>query len=230
MVAINSVGATALTVLKAASAQTAAEPEASPVSVIPHVNALSSRLSPRVSDALLKIAALINGKDVLVNAKTVAAKGGNSAGGVIAREGFVASHMMKLSELPRDQAEYLKRFGADAAVRIEGVELSDADFEQTILQFGMESWKDLPGFNDALANGTLKIQRASDVPELYESFQYDLYSGGNYFGGVGWGGINNKKLYLEIQAQGIRQALGSIRGQEFYVTWPDASLAKPSSN
>ena len=223
MVAINSFGATALTVLKAASAQMAAEPEASPVSVIPHVNALSSRLAPGVADALLKINALVNGK-------IAAANGAGSAGGVIAREGYVESPMMKLSELPRDQAEYLKRFGADAAVRIEGVELSDADFEQTILQFGMESWKDLPGFNDALANGTLKIQRASDVPELYESFQYDLYSGGNYFGGVGWGGINNKKLYLEIQAQGIRQALGSIRGQEFYVTWPDASLAKPSSN
>jgi hypothetical protein len=229
MVAINSVGATALTILKAANVQTAAEPESSPASVIPHVNALSSRLAPRVSDALLKIDALINGKDVLVNAKTAAANAGNSAGGVIAREGFVASPMMKLSELPKDQAEYLKRFGADAAVRIEGVELSDADFERTVLQFGMESWKDLPGFNDALANGTLKIQRASDVPEIgYESFQYDLYSGGNYFGGVGWSGINNKKLYFEIQAQGIRQAFGSIRGQEFYVTWPDASLAKPS--
>ncbi|MCK1389817.1 hypothetical protein [Bradyrhizobium sp. 1] len=229
MVAINSVGATALTILKAANAQTVAEPEASPINVIPHVNAVSSRLAPGVADALLKIDALINGKDALVKAKTAAANAGKSAGGVIAREGFVASPMMKLSELPKDQAEYLKRFGADAAVRIEGVELSDADFERTVLQFSMESWKDLPGFNDALANGTLKIQRASDVPEIgYESFQYDLYSGGNYFGGVGWSGINNKKLYFEIQAQGIRQAFGSIRGQEFYVTWPDASLAKPS--
>ncbi|HEV2153207.1 hypothetical protein [Bradyrhizobium sp.] len=226
MVAINSVGATALTILKAANAQTVAEPEASPINVIPHVNAVSSRLAPGVSDALLKIDALINGK-------AAAAKGGHSAGGAItlarAREGLVESSMMKLSELPADQAEYVKRFGADAVVRIEGVELSRADFEQTVLQFGMESWKDLPGFNDALANGTLKIQRASDVPEIgYESFAYDIYSGGNLLGGVGWSGINNKKLYFEIQAQGIRQAFGSIHGQEFYVTWPDASLAKPS--
>ncbi|MBW7969431.1 hypothetical protein [Bradyrhizobium sp. BR 10289] len=229
MVAINSVGATALTILKAASAQTATEPEASPIGIIPHVNAVSSRLAPGVSDALLKIDALINGKDALVNAKTAAANAGKSAGRVIARDGYVESPMMKLSELPADQAEYVKRFGADAAVRIDPVEVSRADFERMVLQHAMESWKDLPGFNEALANGTLKIQRASDVPEIgYESFQYDLYSGGNYFGGVGWSGINNKKLYFEIQAQGISQAFGSIRGQEFYVTWPDASLAKPS--
>jgi hypothetical protein len=50
--------------------------------------------------------------------------------------------MMKLSELPADQAQYLRRFGADAAVRIGGVELSEADFEKTVLQFGMEDWTD----------------------------------------------------------------------------------------
>ncbi len=223
MVAINSVGATALTILKAANAQAAAEPETSPVSVIPHVNALSSRLAPSVADALLKINALINGK-------TAAANGGHSAGGVIAREGYVESPMMKLSELPADQAQYLKGFGADAAVRVDGVELSQADFEKTVLQFGMEDWTDEPGFNDVLANGTLKIQRASDVPELgYESNLYDLYSGGNFLGSVSFGSATfNKKLYLDIQAQGIRQATGSFNGQDFYVTWPDASLAKSS--
>ncbi len=59
-----------------------------------------------------------------------------------------------------------------------------------ILQHGMEegNWTDLPGFNGALANGTLKIQRASDVPELgYESFLYDLYSGGSRIGSVSFG-------------------------------------------
>jgi hypothetical protein len=221
MVAINSVGATALTILKAANAQTTAEPETSPVRVLPHVNALSSRLAPGVADALLKINALVNGK-------TAAANGAGSAGGVIAREGYVESPMMKLSELPPDQAQYLKGFGADAAVRIDAVAVSDADFKQMVLQYGTEAWTDEPGFNDALANGTLKIQRASDVPELgYESNLYDLYSGGNLLGSVSFGSSTfNKKLYLEIQAQGIRQATGSINGQDFYVTWPDASLAK----
>ena len=223
MVAINSVGATALTILKAANAQTTAEPETSPVSVVPHVNALSSRLAPGVADALLKINALVNGK-------IAAANGAGSAGGVIARESYVESPMMKLSELPADQAQYLKGFGADAAVRIDAVAVSDADFKQMVLQYGTEAWTDEPGFNDALANGTLKIQRASDVPELgYESNLYDLYSGGNLLGSVSFGSSTfNKKLYLEIQAQGIRQATGSINGQDFYVTWPDASLAKSS--
>jgi hypothetical protein len=50
--------------------------------------------------------------------------------------------MMKLSELPADQAQYLGRFGADAAVRIEGVGLSQVDFEKTVLQFGTEDWTD----------------------------------------------------------------------------------------
>ncbi|MGY8704614.1 hypothetical protein RAD16_02570 [Bradyrhizobium sp. 18BD] len=227
MVAINSVGATALTILKAANAQTTAEPEISPVSVVPHVNALSSRLAPGVADALLKINALINGK-------AAAAKGGSSAGDALtlarAREGLVESPMMKLSELPADQAQYLKGFGADAVVRVDGVELSDADFKQMVLQYGMEAWTDEPGFNEALANGTLKIQRASDVPELgYKSNLYDLYSGGNLLGSVSFGSSTfNSKLYYEIQAQGIRQATGSINGQDYYVTWPDASLAKSS--
>jgi hypothetical protein len=223
MVAINSVGATALTILKAANAQTAAEPEASPVRVIPHVNAASSRLAPSVADALLKINALVNGK-------TAAATGRNPAGGVIAREGYVESRMMKLSELPAYQAQYLAKFGADAAVRIDAVAVSDADFKQMVLQYGQENWTDLAGFNEALANGTLKIQRASDVPELgIGSVQYALYSGGNYTGSVGFGSSPfNSKLYYQIQAQGIRQAYGSIDGQQFYVTWSDPSLAKSS--
>ncbi len=223
MVAINSVGATALTILKAANAQTAAEPEASPVNVIPHVNALSSRLAPGVADALLKI-------DALVNGKTAAATGGKPAGAVVAPDGYVASPMMKLSELPAYQAQYLAKFGADAAVRIDAVAVSDAEFKQMVLQYGQENWTDLAGFNEALANGTLKIQRASDVPELgIESVQYAIYSGGNYTGSVGFGSSPfNSKLYYEIQAQGIRQAYGSINGQQFYVTWSDPTLAKSS--
>lgn len=227
MVAINPVGATALTILKAANAQAAATPETGAVSIIPHVNALSSRLAPGVSDALLKI-------DELINGKAAAAKGGSAAGETLsatrARLGYVESPMTKLSDLPADQAQYLKGFGADAVVRIEGGYLSDAAFKQMVLQYAMGegNWSSLPGFSEALANGTLKIQRASDVPELgYKSNLYDLYSGGNLIGGVSFGSSTfNKKLYLEIQAQGIRQATGSINGQDYYVTWSDPSLAK----
>jgi hypothetical protein len=221
MVAINSVGTTALTILKAANAQTATGPEKSPVSVVPHVNAASSRLVPAVADALLKISALVNGK-------TVASNGADSIAANIAPEGYVASPMTKLSELPAYQAQDLAKFGADAVVRIDAVAVSDAEFKQMVLQYGQENWTDLAGFNEALANGTLKIQRASDVPELgIESVQYAIYSGGNYTGSVGFGSSPfNSKLYYEIQAQGIRQAYGSINGQQFYVTWSDPSLAK----
>lgn len=221
MVAINSVGATALTILKA-NAQPAAASEASAVGVIPHVNALSSRLAPGVSDALLKIDALVNGKTT--------AQGGGSSGTSIAPEGYTTSPMMKLSELPAYQAQNLEKFGADSAVRIDPPQMSDADFKQMVLQYGMENWTDLPGFNEAVANGTLNIQRASDVPELgVESVQYGLYSAGNYLGSAGFGSSPfNSKLYNEIQAQGIRQDYGAINDQQFYVTWPDASLAKSS--
>ncbi len=225
MVAINSVGATALTILKAANAQTVAEPEASPVSVIPHINAASSRLAPGVADALLKIDALVKGKAAAANAP-------ESASAASVSQGYTASGMMKLSELPAYQAQYLEKFGADAVVRFDPVEVSDADFQQMVLQYGQENWTDLPGFNEALANGTLKIQRASDVPELgIETVQYAIYSGGNSLGGVMFGASPfNSKLYYEIQAQGIRQAYGAINDQQFYVTWPDASLAKSSEN
>lgn len=97
-----------------------------------------------------------------------------------------------------------------------------------VLAHGKENWTGLDGFSEALANGTLKIQRASDVPELgLGHVRYDLYRDGNMIGGTGFGaGTFNRSLYLEIQAQGIRQATGSINGHDFYVTWPDASLTK----
>ncbi|PSJ56234.1 hypothetical protein C7I85_24960 [Mesorhizobium soli] len=136
--------------------------------------------------------------------------------------------LTKLTDLPAADAEKLRALGADAAVKVTAPDISDDAFRAMMLEYGKQHWTGLEGFSEALANGTLKIQRASDVPELGLSHvQYDLYKDGNMVGGAFFGSGNfNKDLYLQIQAQGIRQATGSINGYDYYVTWPDATLAK----
>lgn len=198
MIAVNSVASTAATALKLISATTGNSATAAKPAL--GINPTSTRvLSPSVSDALLKIGEIINRKAP-----------------------------QALSDLPPSHAEKLRALGADAAIKVTPNPVSDAEFQAMVLAHGKEHWGNLDGFSEALANGTLKIQRASDVPELgLGSVQYDLYSGGNHIGGAGFGsGDFNKSLYLDIQAQGIRQATGSVNGHDFYVTWPDATLAK----
>lgn len=198
MIAVNSLSPTAATALKLISAVTGNN--ATAAKTVPTVNPISARsLSPSVSDALLKIGEIVNDQTPKA-----------------------------LADLPAIHAAKLRALGADAAVRVTPSPVSDDEFSAMVLAHGKQHWSDLEGFSEALANGTLKIQRASDVPELgLGHVQYDLYKDGNQFGGAGFGsGDFNKSLYLEIQAQGIRQATGSINGHDFYVTWPDASLAK----
>lgn len=212
MVAVSAVSSSAVTALKLMSV-----PQSN--SVVPSkaaspINPISVRsLSPGVSDALVKIAGIISGQ----KADTLAA-----------RDGLVRGPLVKLSDLPAADAKELRAFGADSAVKVTAPEISDDDFRAMVLDYAKQSWGDLEGFSDALANGTLKIERASDVPELgLGHVQYDLYKDGNMIGSAGFGAGNfNKDLYLQIQAQGIRQATGAINSHDYYVTWPDATLAK----
>ncbi len=221
MIAVSSIpstAATALELLSATKGNNAASTKAAP-----GLNPVSARsLSPSVSDALLEINEIVNAKA----ASEIARR--QPADARLRLDGYDYGPMTKLSDLPPDHAKKLRALGADAAVKVTASPIGDEEFKAMMLAYANEAWSDLDGFNEALANGTLRIQRASGVPELrLGHVSYNLYSNGNHIGGAGFGNQKaNLDLYLQIQSQGVRQATGSINGHDFYVTWPDASLAK----
>lgn len=125
----------------------------------------------------------------------------------------------KLSDLPVGHAEKLKSFGADAATRIEKPHMNEEDFQSTVMAYVKDAWNGLDGFSEALARGSVKIQRANDVEGLgYETVQYNMWKGGGHLGSAGWDTIN-RDFYDSQAATGIRQGIGSINGQDYYVTW-----------
>jgi len=125
----------------------------------------------------------------------------------------------RLDDLPSDHAARLRAYGVDTAIRVPKPSVSDEEFQSRVMSEIEESWAGLDGFSEALANGTVKINRASDVPELgYETIQYDIYKDGHIFGGTGWSTFN--RSYYDAQvAAGVRQGVGSIDGLDYYVTW-----------
>ncbi|TPI34613.1 hypothetical protein FJW08_03265 [Mesorhizobium sp. B3-2-1] len=214
MAAITSVSSTAMAVLSLISAK---QSHATGAKTAPGLNPLSARsMSPAVSDAILRIQDLVKGQQ--------ATKPQSSDGGMV---GYSQGRITKISDLPAAHAEKVKALGADAVVQMKAPQISDEAFQAMMLEHSKANFADLPGFNEAAANGTLKIQRASDVPELgLGSVQYTLYKDGQMIGGAGFSaGTFNKSLYLDIQSQGVRQATGSINGQDYYVTWADPTLA-----
>ncbi len=125
----------------------------------------------------------------------------------------------RIEDLPADHAARLRSYGADTAIRVPEPSVSDEEFQSRVMTYIKESWGGLEGFSEALANGAVKIQRASDVPELgYETIQYTMYKDGSLFGGAGWSTVN-MTYYSAQTAAGVRQGLGSIEDLDYYVTW-----------
>lgn len=125
----------------------------------------------------------------------------------------------RLADLPPDHADKLKSFGADTAIRTAKPVLNDAEFQAAVMSHIQESWSGLEGFDEALANGTVKIERAADVAGLgYETIQYDMFKSGSRIGSAGWDTID-RSFYDAQAAKGVRQGIGSIAGQDYYVTW-----------
>lgn len=133
---------------------------------------------------------------------------------------FKAEQAPVSSQLPADKVKWLKSFGADAWVVNEKPQISDAEFQKLILDNMLKSGSaKLTGFSEALENGSLKIQRASEVPEIgYKSYNVTLYKGGQQFGGAGFDTANTKYL-MELRKSGTFAALGTINGNDYVVTW-----------
>ncbi|MBN9234557.1 MULTISPECIES: hypothetical protein [Phyllobacteriaceae] len=195
MVLVNTVSTTATAALKLMSVTTAGSP--APVGRIASgLNPVSTRsLSPTVSDALLKIQQLVSGS---------AQESGNLAKAIVSAE----------------KAKWLQSLGADSWVVKDQPQLGDAELrEQVMANAAQNGTARLAGFSEALANGTLKIQRASEIPELgYRTVQVDLYSGGNKIGGAGYSEFN-KDYWLAQRQAGTFLGLGSINGTDYVMSW-----------
>ncbi len=123
--------------------------------------------------------------------------------------------------IPAEKAAWLETLGADNWALQKPAVLDDAAFEQqALVRMSRSGIFKLAGFAEARANGTLKIQRATDVPELgYKSFQLVLYKDGAEFGGVGFGTVNNDR-WMELRRSGTFAVTGSVRGNDYVATWP----------
>jgi hypothetical protein len=99
--------------------------------------------------------------------------------------------------------------------------LDDATFEKQVLDGMIRNGSaKLAGFNEAIGNGTLKVHRAADVPELgFKSFQVTLYKDGAECGGAGFS-VCNTDHWMEMRASGVYAGTGSVDGNDYVVTWP----------
>jgi hypothetical protein len=168
------------------------------------------RLSSAASDALLKYGEYASGAKAAATPATVSIEA--------ARAEKSATHP---SGIPADKVAWLNSFGADSWAVRERPRLDEGVFEKQVLDTVIRNGSaKLAGFSDALANGTLKIQRASDMPELgFRSYQISLYKDGSECGGVGFSVCNNDHR-MEMRANGIYAGTGSVDGNDYVVTWP----------
>lgn len=157
----------------------------------------------------------------------LSANAGDALLGVSARAPTSAAPASKFSDafaragIPADKAAWLESLGADNWALRKPAQLDDAAFEQqTLASLKRSGTFKLPGFAEARENGTLRIQRSGDIPELgYRSFQVVLYKDGAEFGGVGFGTMNNDR-WMELRRAGTFAATGSVRGNDYVATWP----------
>jgi hypothetical protein len=168
------------------------------------------RLSSAASDALLKFSDYASGAKAAAASATVRIEPARADKG--------AAHP---SGMPAEKVAWLDSLGADSWAVREPPRLDDAAFEKQVLDgmFRNGSVK-LAGFNEALGNGSLKVQRAADVPELgYKSFQVTLYKDGSECGGAGFS-VCNTDHWMEMRANGVYAGTGSVDGNDYVVTWP----------
>jgi hypothetical protein len=158
-------------------------------------------LAPSAADAVLTLNAIVP------KAQSAAASAATEA---YARE-----------SIPADKLAWLDSLGADAWSPRKPSSLDDASFaQQALARMSRSGTSKLPGFAEARDNGTLKVQRASEMPELgYRSYQLTLYREGAEFGGVAFNTIN-KDRWTELRQSGTFAATGSVDGNDYVATWP----------
>jgi hypothetical protein len=167
------------------------------------------RLSSAASDALLKFSDYASG-----------AKGGATPTTVSIGPARANEFTAHPSGMPADKVAWLDSLGADSWSVREPPRMDDDAFEKQVLDGLVRNGSTkLAGFNEALGNGTLKVQRAADLPELgYKSFQVTLFKDGKECGGAGFS-VCNTDQWMEMRANGVYAGTGSVDGNDYVVTW-----------
>jgi hypothetical protein len=128
------------------------------------------------------------------------------------------------SRVPGDVRSSLEGTGA-ASWRIRQYPaMDDAELTRRVTETMIENGaRRLAGFEEALANGTLRIEPAANRPDLgYRSTMVDLYNGaGEHIGGAGFTTFDSTAA-LELRRAGIYASGGSIAGNDYVVSWPMA--------
>jgi hypothetical protein len=133
-----------------------------------------------------------------------------------------------LASFAPEDAQRLAALGTDSAMLVPEFALDQAAFDDLVIGHVQETYKDQPGFAEALATGSVVIQRASDVPEFnFGHKSFVLFKDGSMIGGAGWGKTVNQGLYDRVAATGLQQGFGGVMGQDYYVTWP--GVAEPEA-
>lgn len=172
-------------------------------------------LSSAASDALLRFGSLS------FSAKTPATP--PPAPADAAEESAPSATQAAVSEsgIPAGRLAWLDSLGAERWELREPAPIDDAVFQQKVLErlYKTGSAK-LAGFAEARASGSLKIQRASDMPELgYKSFQVTLYKDGEAYGGVGFS-VCNSDHWMAMRESGVYAGTGTVAGTDYVATWP----------
>lgn len=164
-----------------------------------------SQVSSRTFDASLRIKEIVAG----MNNKTAAEPVGQPPS-IVNSTGFSAADIEKFEAL-----------GADAWVSVEVRQISDAELKKQIFDMLVSDGAgSLAGFDDAVKNGTLSIQRASDVPEAeIKEVNVTLYKGGYVFGGMGFGSAN-LEYFMNLRRNGTFASTAGINGNTAIVSWP----------
>jgi hypothetical protein len=168
------------------------------------------RLSSAAADALLKYSDYAAAANTAATPATVSIEP--------ARADKAAAHP---SGIPANKIAWLNSFGADSWAVREPPRMDDAAFEKQVLDTMVRNGSaKLAGFSDALANGTMQVQRAADMPELgFKSYQVSLYKDGSECGGAGFS-VCNTEHRMAMRANGIEVGTGSVDGNDYVVTWP----------
>ncbi len=168
------------------------------------------RLSSSASDALLKFSDYASSARSASTTTTVSIEP--------ARADKAAAHP---SGIPAEKVAWLDSLGADTWSVREPPRLSDVQFKQQVFDGLVRNGSiKLDGFGEALEDGTLKIQRAAELPELgYKSFQVTLFKDGKECGGAGFS-VCNTEHWMQMRADGVYAGTGSVDGNDYVVTWP----------
>ncbi|MGK9086400.1 hypothetical protein KXR64_21805 [Brucella intermedia] len=201
------------------------------------------RTGAGVSDALIKISELVSGKNGTYSARAESSVEETSyihcrfttKDGTVVDFGSVPwsnkdrlseGEGTKVSDLP---AEFIKNHpivgAADRVLAHVSPKVNDEVFRNGVIAWLKDCYMQDESFRAALANGTLKVQRASDIPELGgAAADFDLYDAqGRAFGRICANMPYNKEFLTAQKEAGLATATGSVFGIDYYVTWPQKS-------